>query len=309
MNRPFELASVVTVPYFPKGAESVVRALRILLGLPVGRVILVFDVKSQAGRSAADWAIAKMCPEFEAQGRELALLEVDTSNTAPRWRLGITEAFKDQLVQLVFVFPGDLDRDPNPENLTGWAQMVADAEPNALILGDYDSNDRFKKEFDELLAWEAVEVLFPHLCPQLRALGHSKLRTEFLIIGRAAFDSWRQQETFGWGPDPTVPVTLAILEGDLLGKNVTVKPPVKLGLIEDNPDQRTPLGQARQLLRFTAALAVARVMAEQASQLKPPAQLPPYRELQAALRKLFDATIHAVARNGDILEKMLLPAP
>ena len=106
-----------------------------------------------------------------------------------------------------------------------------------------------------------------------------------------------------------MPVTLAILEGDLLGKNVTVKPPVKLGLIEDNPDQRTPLGQARQLLRFTAALAVARVMAEQASQLKPPAQLPPYRELQAALRKLFDATIHAVARNGDILEKMLLPAP
>ncbi len=293
MLDPREVVAVVTTPFFVKGPESLITVLEGLSRLPLSRVILLYDRKSP-GVQHAKSAFARMKTELETQRKALILHEVDTYDTAPRWRLGIIEALKDDVVQVVFVFPGDTKGEPSAENRAGWSKMLAEAESKALVLGDYKSNDYFKGEFDVLTGLVAVRLLFPRLHQKLKHLGLSKIRTEFFIVGRDVYHHFETQSAFCWATDPTVQLILSILETD----DLTVKRPVWLGPITDDPSHRRLLGQAHQIFRYVAQLVIDRMihdMVEAGDDVEE--HLKRYDDLRRILKRLFDKTLQALEEN------------
>jgi len=253
-----ETAAVVTAPFYAKDSESLVTALEALLQLPVGKVFLVYDRKSP-GRRHAKTALRRMQTAYGSQDRQLTLVEVDTYDTAPRWRLGIVRAFEDEVVKVAFVFPGDIKGVPTAENCAGWAQMLQEAASDTLVLGDYESpEDSFKERFDRLIGHSTVTLLFPRFAREVEQLNHRKLRTEFFVVGRNAYEQFDREMVFFWGTDPTVQLTLSTLSH----VSLAVKPPIDLGTIADDPSHRRPLGQLHQIVRFVSQLAVDRMIHE-----------------------------------------------
>ena len=286
-----QVTAVVTTPFFARSAGGVLTALQALSALDVTDVILLFDGKSK-GAGHARSAFASMRPVLEDQGKQLFLSEVDLFDTGPRWRIGILEALRNPDVGAVFVFPGDLTKDPSVENLEGWKRMLKAAAPGTLVLGDYDSEDRFKTQFDELIGFPAIHVLFPELGTRTEGLGQSKLRTEFFVVGRKVFDHFSRAFTSFWGTDPTVQLILSTIESGALSISR-----VELGRIHDPAGQRHPLGQMHQVFRYMAQLTVDRMMHEMAGTRDPSGHMARYDELQGTLKRLFDTTLEALEKN------------
>lgn len=292
MLHPSEIASVVTAPFFARSPGPMITALKELLSLPVERTIFVYDRKSPAV-ARAKRAFARTRADFEAQGRQLVLREVDQFDTAPRWRLGILQAFEDEVAEAVFIFPGDMLGEPTADQRAGWKEMLANADAHALVLGDYQSRDRFKTQFDHLVGLPAVEVLFPECIAILRELGQSKIRTEFVIVGRRVFEHFETATTFSWGTDPTVQLILATLTDG----NLTIKTPIWLAAFDDDSETRRPLGQMHQMLRYVAELTIDRMMREMADTDDEEGQLRKYDELRGVVEEIFRRTLAAVDEN------------
>lgn len=302
MLQPSEITAVETAAFWAKNSDDMVRCLKALLRLPVGRVLLLYDRKSP-GQRHVESAHAEMAPLFAAKGRELALLEVDTYDTAPRWRYGIIEALRNKDVQAVFVFPGDLTEDPTEDNHKAWKSMLEATGPDVLVLGDYKCDDTFKTRFDELIGSKAVQLLFPELHGELAKLENTKLRTEFFVVGRRVFEHFDTKLLYTWGTDPTVQLTLSALQAE----GLRVARPLKLGEIRDNADTRKPLGQMHQILRYAHHLAVDRLVHEMAVKSDGNEPLRRYDALRRALEQLFQATLQALDDNRAELAKELGP--
>ena len=294
-----KMAAVVTQPFFAKSPDTMERALREILELPIGLAVLVHDRKSSARGYAFD-AFREYCPRFEVEGKSLSMLEVDVFDTAVRWRPGVVEALKGPEVGSVFLFPGDMKVKDEGEPITtlraGWRKMVEAAGPTSLIIGQYESRDRFKTEFDSLIAHRAVEILFDGLAEGLGALALTMMRSEFLVVGREVFEHFDTGLRHFWGPDPTPQLLLSTLTH----REMRVEQ-VWLGEFADDPGTRSALGQMHQIFRFIAELAIDRMVRDKADTRTVTEEIETYDRTRADIEVLFQETLRALDENRQAL--------
>jgi hypothetical protein len=191
--------------------------------------------------------------------------------------VGLSAALQDEEVQVVFLFPGDLTSTISDTNRAGWRQLVDRCGPDVLVIGEYQTEDPFKTAFDQRCGLPAMHMLFPEATAQLSTLGLSKIRSEFLLLGREVIRRFDASNVWSWGPDPTPQVLLSTLSHQDLRIEI-----VPLGKLGDNPAQRNPLGQLHQVIRYVAALACDRIRAEIAQKFSSQQAEAVYDELQGA---------------------------
>ena len=309
-----KLTAVITAEFYVRAEArqggsraSLTLALTELLALRdlgVDRVLFIHDRRGRSGALARE-VCAERRDELAEAGVELETLEVDAYETAQRWRFGIQDAF-EQDCDGVFLFPGDIVGDSSPGNREGWRRMVqrfrAAAESGAavLVLGDYDTSDSFKTDFDSLLVLPVVERIWgAETAEQAIRLRHSKLRTEVFIISREFYQSVDREGLVALGPDPTLQL---ILYGLRKGHSVLSQ---HFGRFSDNDGTRKPLGQLSQLLRILSAQCADRIwhVIVQSRALPPSSVLRVYRQLADDLERAFAATLGGARSNADRLER------
>jgi hypothetical protein len=171
--------------------------------------------------------------------------------------------------------------------------MLAAAGRDVLVLGDYQTEDTFKTRFDDLVTVPVIECLYPDLAASARALGQSKMRSEFFLIGREVFNHfWTTR--FPFGTDPTVELILATLGN----QDLTIDR-VHFGEVADDPDCRHPMGQLEQIFRFVVAPAIARIRQETLRE----DNLRAYDGARCELERVFELVLAALDENRDTILK------
>lgn len=287
-------AAVVTAPFWLRDPETLARALGELERLDVDPILVVHDARGpseEPTRRAVREARSRAGPS----GPRLVILPVRAGDTALRWRRGVDEAFRTAETAAVFLFPGDLTSEPDEENRAGWVRMLTSGASDRLVLGDFRSPDEFKTGFDALVLRPLIRALHPELDEAVEGLGLSKLRTEFLVVGRTIYEEFRDRGERRWGPDPTPQLTLAVLASRGPG-SVVVEP---TGEVADDPDARVPLGRLFQIVRIAGELVVDRVCQGVRGALDEsgPDAVERYVESRHAIARAFSATLDAVDEN------------
>jgi hypothetical protein len=247
MSDPSNIAVILTIPYAAPGPAALTDALDYWIGRKVRRIVMLADPRGPGWPHAGAAAEAAR-PRCVSAGVDLSFHEVQEPETASYWRWGMLEAFGTPGIEACILMPGDSTEAIGPEVEHGLSRMLEEATAQRLILGDYDSHDPFKEEFDERLTRPLLACLYPDLVNRLAAVPLTKLRSEFLCLGRGVFERLLARDTERWGPDPTVQLLLVALQTPELEVRV-----VRLGTFDDTPN-RVPINQLHQIVRLATQL-------------------------------------------------------
>jgi hypothetical protein len=289
-----QVAGVVTRGFQARSSEPLRTAIAELLRLEIGTIYVVRDRKDAHASALVREALAAMEVAATSAGVQLHDMVVDAFETAERWRFGICEALKDPNILAVFNFPGDMQSGPTEVQRAAWRTMRQSADHLLLGCGDFDTDERFKKGFDESVARPVLRIIEPERYGELADLGLKRLRTEFFFCGRGVFEQMDGDPGRTWGPDPTPQLLLAALDGR--GDGLAIES-VDLGAFRDDPNTRATLGQLHQIVRFAAHTALARIVREKAAARDARATAAAYDRLRHQLDAVFDCCIRAVDRN------------
>lgn len=287
------IAAVVTVAFWAEDSKGITIALRELMRLQIGRVILVYDRNGQ-GITHTLAALEGFSKEFEDVKIALEGLPVDEDDTTLRWRRGVLRALEEPSIDAVFVFPSDFETPPTDQAREGWREMVDQATSNGLILGDYlAKTGSFKNNFEELVGLAVVEAYFPEEVAKLKSTGLRRIRTEFFVLGRGVLQRVRAAGTI-WTLDPTIDLILACLRSPDLAVSV-----VDIDFLDDD-SRRDPIGQFLQMTRFCVMLALNMIRLTP-RETDPAKQIVTYDALRSRLEEGFAALINGIDHNREAL--------
>ena len=123
-----------------------------------------------------------------------------------------------------------------------------------LVVGDWTSNDPFKKNFfDDEVVKTVIETLWgDELASTIARLNISKHRSEFFRISRSLFEHFHNNPfEYIWPSDPTLQLIIAAIRRHKATspKSIPVDK-VILGEFSDSPSTRDVFGQTDQIVRF-----------------------------------------------------------
>jgi hypothetical protein len=242
--QPKQIDVVLPVSYNERNWEAVAQVLReVLLKLPIRSVTVVVE-GGAACEAPARRAFDHCLPLFREAGVEIELLRVNAPDTGERWHQGLLHV-RTRSGDLILVVPGDLRK--GLENVRR-AFDAACGSAAELVVIDYDSDDAFKTQFDEVVTLPILRCLNPSAAERLAALGCSKLRTELFAICPEFLDELEGDLRSGglWPSDPTV--WILVKATARAASNVEV---VHLGHFGDDPDSRShPSQRLQQIYRL-----------------------------------------------------------
>ena len=288
---PQRVEAVVTQQYCAKDDTATRRALEAVRRIGLRQPILQIDEKDPRGERNAECA-----------GIAARVQKVDVYSTARRWYHGLSQAFSDSAVSAVLLWPGDLAHEVAEDQVGILQQIIADANAETLHLVDYSSNDSFKQDFDELVTWKLLELLYPKEAQAARELGCSKMRTEVMVVGRKVFEHFRTASKASWGTDPTIQLLIQTLREAALRAKVT-----QLGELKDDSGTRNAAGQALQITRIIDQEVNDKIVEANLTAKGAEGQLAEYDRLRSLIQQAEDLKRRALEENRQRIALMSSP--